>query len=766
MAPKIILGMFPILVGATIFVWEKGDIAALESIGIILIDFVYLITLIAFLLYTIVKKASIRRNPDLKSSLYLTLTKAFALVTILPSTMLAGIASLGINIGLTGDVAYKFFDEVQVAGDTVISYFDIRVEELKTDSIKLATQLNRYYSVQPYIDVGELRRWFQSLTVETGSGKSFIIDSNCEIVVRGAQSYLYDFTKPPANYMGALAAQDDGIASFSSCAEELDREAFPNLTYSVGYDRFTAVVLVYQLPDSNQLHALTRLRVRGDQYLHLTIELIETLVDLQQSVAKDSVVFTGKVPELIRTLFNFSIILLAGGALLIFIVVPQGLIFANRISRPVKNLAQAAREIGEGNLQAKISTEGSDEIALFSRVFKEMVQKLDRSINDEIKARNTAQSLARELREVLANVTSGVIGLDTHQNVIFINKSALQKLRLSTFLPTSDTGEHSHLMHLSELVPEFVPILDGLAHSSDSTANAKLQLTRDDYIDHFLIKIAKRKDDKETLEGFVIAFDDVTELVNAERKAAWASVAQQIAHEIKNAFTPVSGALELLRDQVGTKFDENQIKPIVKYVDIVEDSMLGLLHISKEFSEFAKLPDPKLESVDLYEVCESARNAELHRGEEIPIELINNLESNHAHIDRILFRQVMINLLKNSREGICARKRREAETPFDPLIRILLEDENGTIRISVLDNGIGFSKNVRFSEYKKPFVTFNKESGSGLGLAYSDRIVEGHNGRLRLGIAPLFVGDTHRGALVTIDLPRLGRFAESKYEIA
>ncbi|MCY4445544.1 MAG: HAMP domain-containing protein [Rhodobacteraceae bacterium] len=753
--PLFVLGLLPVIVGSTLLIWDQADIAAPESIYIILVNFVYIITLIMVLLYTLIKKFNLQRNPDVKSSLYLTLTRAFAFVTIIPSVMLAIIASLGINIGLRGNIANEFVDEMKVAGDAVISYFDIKAAELQNYNSEIALALERIFFFNQDISEGELRKAFQDLQSDFRIGKSFIIDSDCNIVARGVNSYLFDFTDPPTNFLRELPTLDQQNLSLSNCGEILDRNSFSNLEYIVWNQRNSPKGIIYQLPNSSQLHSVTHLRYSNNYFLFVSTELIQTLVDLQKSISEESTIITGEVPQLIETLLNYSIILLAGGALLIFIVVPQGLLFANRINKPVKNLAIAARKIGEGDLKTKFSTEGSDEIALFSRIFKEMVEKLDHSINREISIRMLAESREREFREVLSNISSGVIGLDVQHNVIFINNFAIEKLNLGGNLPRNAPISFLYTQPLSQLVPEFVPIVDELYQSHDKTIDRKLEFAHDNYVRSLLIKAAKRFDKNGEPEGYVIAFDDISDLVNAEQKSAWASAAQQIAHEIKNAFTPVSGALDLLRDNINTKIKEAKIQQMEKYVDIVEESMHGLLRISQEFSEFAKLPEPTLELANIVKVCESARDNELHRGENMSILIENNLKSNMLLFDWDLMRQVMVNLLKNAREGINARMKLNPKDPIAPLIKIVLEETEGEVLINVLDNGIGFSRNLKMSEYKKPFVTFNKENGSGLGLAFTDRIIDGHDGRITLGHASPFGDDSHSGAHIIIHLPNL-----------
>ena len=136
------------------------------------------------------------------------------------------------------------------------------------------------------------------------------------------------------------------------------------------------------------------------------------------------------------------------------------------------------------------------------------------------------------------------------------------------------------------------------------------------------------------------------------------------------------------------------------------------------------------------------------------IKVESSLEHSNINLDRELFYQMLTNLLKNSREGIDTRKEKFPDHKFDPQIRMMLQEQDSWILISILDNGAGFPSNLDLSEFKKPFITF-REGGTGLGLAYAERIVEGHGGELKLGKSPSFDDDNHQGAMVQVRLPKM-----------
>ena len=755
----ILLAIFPVLIGATVIVWEDIEQGISTRLAVtVLVVFVYVIAVVSVICYKIVQYFGYQRDPEVENPLNLTLVKVFTFVAVIPTVLVAIVASLGLNVGIGDRVYEELTDELNRALHASNSYVDEKAEELANYSTVLSSFLENEFLKSPGLDLGGTRQVMQNFQNDKLGvvGFSFIIDGNCEVIVRGVRSYLFDFDDPPKDLMREITLNDNTPGNaFASCGPELqEHKDYSYLKIQYLESNNSRFGVVFERPNSNLLYALIRLSPKVDQYLYTTTDVSSPILQLRKSLTIQPEKSKDLVQELGSTIFQYSVVLLICAVVLVIAMIQFGFLLAERLSKPVKDLAQVAQKIGEGNLKEEIEVKGKDEIAKFGRVFQDMVRKLDKSISEEIAIRNKAESREKEFRGVLSNVSAGVIGLSDDETIVFMNKAAGQHLGVDYRLFNASDMNSFVSVKLQEVIPDFADLLMELSKSEKMLAQNNIQINTEAGIEHLFIRIAKRTGPNNNLEGYVIAFDDVTELVTAESKAAWASVAQQIAHEIKNAMTPISLALTQLEYKIGNELDDLKKVQLGKYTITIHECMNGLIRISDEFSHFAKLPDPILNPEDIVDVCEAACEFERNRGKDVEIGVESTLNSPKINLDRELFYQMLINLLKNSREGIEARKEKYPDLAFEPRIRIMLEEEDNWILVSVLDNGAGFPLNLDFSEFMKPFVTF-REGGTGLGLAYAERIIEGHGGELKLGKSPMFANDDHQGAMVQIRLPRM-----------
>ncbi len=754
----ILLAIFPLIIGATVLVWEDIEQGISTRLAVIvLVDFVYVIAVISVLGYRILRSLGYERDPEVENPLNLTLVKVFTIVAVIPTVLVAIVASLGLNVGVGERVYEELTDELNRALHASNSYVDEKADELENYSNELSSFLENQFLISPGLDLGGTRQVMQNYQSEKLGvpGFAFIIDGNCQVIVRGVRSYLFDFDNPPKDLMEEITPDGTEVGDFEGCGPELKlHRDFSYLKIQYMEENNQKSGVVFERPNSNLLYALIKLDQKVDQYLYTTTDVSSPILQLRKSLTIQPEKSKDLVQELGSTIFQYSLVFLICAVFLVIAMIQFGFLLAERMSRPVKDLAQVAQRIGDGHLKEKIEVRGKDEIAKFGRVFQDMVRKLDKSISEEIAIRNIAESREKEFRGVLSSVSAGVIGLSDDETIVFMNRAAGQHLSLDYNLFNASDQTSFSAVKLKEVVPDFADLLSELSNSPKSLAQENLQISGEDGMVHLFVRIAKRTDPMENLEGYVIAFDDVTELVNAESKAAWSSVAQQIAHEIKNAMTPISLALTQLEYKIGDELEESKRDQLSKYTVTIHECMHGLIRISDEFSQFAKLPDPILMQEDLVGVCEAACEFERNRGEDVEIKVESSLEHSNINLDRELFYQMLTNLLKNSREGIDTRKEKFPDHKFDPQIRMMLQEQDSWILISILDNGAGFPSNLDLSEFKKPFITF-REGGTGLGLAYAERIVEGHGGELKLGKSPSFDDDNHQGAMVQVRLPKM-----------
>ena len=340
---------------------------------------------------------------------------------------------------------------------------------------------------------------------------------------------------------------------------------------------------------------------------------------------------------------------------------------------------------------------------------------------------------------VLSSVTSGVVGLDAEGRVTFVNRSA-ERLLSVTEAEAAD--------FISVAVPEFGPLFEQM-RSSGEVAQDQVNLLRGGKQESLLVRMAPRMNDQSALEGYVVAFDDVTDLVSAQRMAAWGDVARRIAHEIKNPLTPIQLSAERIRRKFGPRAG-NELDSLEQMTDVIIRQTNDLRRIVDEFSKFARMPEPERSETDLIAILRAA--VTLQEGGQPGVSFRSDLPTGPviADVDATMIGQALTNLIKNAGEATESLVEKGAPESYRPEIRVSLTTSERRARITVSDNGIGLP--VDRARLFEPYVT-TREKGTGLGLPIVRKIIEEHGGTLSLEDAVVFDGNSHAGAMAVITLP-------------
>jgi two-component system nitrogen regulation sensor histidine kinase NtrY len=248
-----------------------------------------------------------------------------------------------------------------------------------------------------------------------------------------------------------------------------------------------------------------------------------------------------------------------------------------------------------------------------------------------------------------------------------------------------------------------------------------------------------------------VAFDDVTELVSAQRMAAWGDVARRIAHEIKNPLTPIQLSAERIKRKFAPMVGD-EAEALTSHTDVIVRQTNDLRRIVDEFSRFARMPEPDRRSHDIVQIVRDA--VTLQEAGQPGVRFAADLPDapQVLEIDATMLSQALTNLIKNAGEAIETLEERGSPDGFVPEIRVALSVGRDAVEITIADNGIGLPEDrARLFE---PYVT-TREKGTGLGLPIVKKIIEEHGGTLRLLDAPQFEGTDHCGALAQIRLPLL-----------
>jgi len=679
--------------------------------AILLADLVYSLAIATMVVRQIARMVAARRSHSAGSRLHMRLTGVFATIALVPTVLVAVFAGLTINIGLEGWFSERVRNVVGASLSAAEAYEEEHRRDLAADARTLAGYLNAARQASFMLSDGELRQLLTQAQarVQRGLKEAYVIDGTGEIKARGERSYLFDYEQPTAPEIARAAAGE---------------------------------TVIIEDWDNNEFRALLALDAYVDRFLYISRSVDGELLSLLDDTQATSRLYQQLESERGRVLFEFGLLYLGFAMVLILAAVWLGLWFAERLSRPVGRLAGAAQRVGAGDLDVRVREEaGDDEIAMLGRMFNQMTRQLKLQ-RDALLENNRQTEMRRRLFDsVLSSVTAGVIGLDAEGRVEFMNRSAL------TLLQLDEARDNGHDLRVA--VPEFAALFDRLRAERRASAQEEIRLIRSGKMENLLVRMSTRRGADGRREGYVVAFDDVTDLVTAQRMAAWGDVARRIAHEIKNPLTPI----QLSAERIKRKFRPlvgDQADTLDQYTDVIVRQTGDLRRIVDEFSKFARMPEPERKLVDLAALVRDA--LVLQESGQPGVRFVADLPEGAmpAELDPTMISQALTNLIKNAGEAIATRTEKGVPEGFVAEIRLRLVHEEDSGLIEIADNGIGLPEDrARLFE---PYVT-TRDSGTGLGLPIVRKIIEEHGGTLELVDAEPFAPDTHRGAMAVIRLP-------------
>jgi len=709
----ILLG--PLLAVATYLFLGPFNVAG-QSVWLrffLLLDLVYVLLIVGVVLVRILYVLSQRRSRLAGSKLHFRLAGVFTTMSLLPTITVAVFATVSINLGLEAWFSERVQSVVGTSLSAARAYADEQESALVADVLAVAQDLQNFRKNKFFIEEDELRNQLASLQLELQRGlkEAFILNGVGNIELRGVRSYLFDFEKP----------------------DDLQiKEAVKN------------VVLINDF-NNNELRALIYLTGFGDRYLYVTREVDGTLFNLLDETQKTAILYQQMESDRTAYLLNFAVLYFALALLLIVSSVLFALWFAERLSKPIGRLAAAAKRVGAGELTTQvIEDEGDDEIAQLGRYFNQMTKRLKHQRDTLVDNTEQIEERRRLFDSVLSSVTSGVIVLDSDGKVSFTNKSANILLSIN-----EENIERIFQKQLSDIFPELDALFRELKKSQAKNLQSEINFVRSGRLENFLVRMAPMKEDKK-LKGFVVAFDDITSLVSAQRSAAWGDVARRIAHEIKNPLTPIQLSAERIRKKFSPLLEKNS-DGLRDMVDVITRQTDDIRRIVDEFSKFARMPKLKRRNEDLTAIVASAVSLQQAGQPNVVINLSQPKVPIIISIDATLINQALTNILKNAGEAIEARKKNSPSLNYSGIIDVVLLDKINSVLLTIADNGIGLPQDR--SRLFEPYVT-TREKGTGLGLAIVKKIIEEHGGVLKLEDSDASGSEDIIGALISIEIPK------------
>ena len=637
--------------------------------------------------------------------LHTRLVALFSVIAAVPTVIVAIFASLLIQSGLEfwfSDRARGMLENtVQLAQST----YDSEVNRVGAEGVTMVEDFYKMLGPKP-LENPRFDEFMQFQTYQRSLNESAIItisDSGQFTVARGINYY-------------------DGLIDPSSVAQALSQ---------LKGDTQAAEVLT-----PGRIAVLTRVGNEKGTYLFVARKVSD---DFREQIERANGVLTDYRALIQRSRTNqlrFNAALLASALIIVALAIFTALKLADRLLRPVEELVGAAGRVEEGDFTTRVPVnKPADEIAVLGTAFNRMTGRLQEQTSALLSVNEQLDTRRAFIEAVLSSVTAGVIAVDGKGRILLTNRSA------ETLLRQGEEGIEDK--QLSDVSVELNEFLDGetrdanvLVHSGEGQRTLAVKRMR--YAD-----------------GSVLTFDDITDQLSDQRRAAWSDIARRIAHEIKNPLTPIQLAAERLQRRYAGEVTTDP-ETFTRLTDTIVRQVGDLRRMVDEFSNFARMPKPVFREENIHDIARAALF--LHEVAHPGISFALDPPTGDIRLvcDRRQLGQALTNVVKNAVEAIEARRNRGEQNPDGDRIDLSIRRSDDQMVLELTDTGVGLPQDrERLTE---PYMT-TRVRGTGLGLAIVKKIVEEHLGEIAFldrpggGTRVRIAFDADRLALLESDEP-------------
>jgi len=420
-------------------------------------------------------------------------------------------------------------------------------------------------------------------------------------------------------------------------------------------------------------------------------------------------------------------------------------LLSDRLSAPLNLLVEGTRAVAQGDFSQRAADPSRDELGMLTRSFNSMTLQLAEARAEGQRKEGELANAKAHLESLLANLSAGVLAFDDALRLRSANRSAHDILGL-------DCGPliGRELGAWDALDQSLAPLSQAIrtAFTALERGQWEQQVEREarDGTQVLLLRGSPLPTGAET--GYVVVFDDVTHLLQAQRDAAWAEVARRLAHEIRNPLTPIQLSAERVELKLAPKLAQADADMLTRSTRTIVNQVAALKRMVDAFSQYARKPEPSLQELDLNALVREVLTLYESLGSSMDVRLADSLPTVIG--DAVQLRQVVHNLLQNAQDALADTK--------EPRIVVESDRRGEAVRFSITDNGSGFPENLMKRVFE-PYVT-TKPKGTGLGLVIVKKIVEEHGGEVSIANA------APRGATVTITLPTAAAYRAARKSAA
>ncbi len=470
-------------------------------------------------------------------------------------------------------------------------------------------------------------------------------------------------------------------------------------------------VYIFQL-NKNSIAAFKKISFLDNVYMQVNRELNTNIWDHISATKEAFRIYTIKEEESSGVQITYSMIFVLFSICFILISILIGFNLASNLSKPITNLIQSANKISDGNFDAKVSeTDQFQEIKVLLSSYNKMISEIENKQNQLISKSNEDEEKRIFIEAILSLLTIGVLSLDKDFNIILYNKTVANLFK--------NTKKINININFLDLFPEWKNIFKNFKVSNKIMLNFQYDFIILDDKRNFNIRVIKEINDNK-IEGFVVALDDTTSLILAEKHAAWSDIARKIAHEVKNPLTPIKLSAERIEKKfLENKYNKEEISLLTKTISRQVDDIGKLVD---EFSSFARMPEAEIKLDNLTKCLEDSYLLYFNSKKDIKFNFIKTNNDIFFPFDNLQLSRCFNNLIKNAIEAV--------DKIPNPSIEIVLSLRSKNILIDIKDNGVGIDDKMITKIFEPYFTTKNK--GTGLGLSIVKRIIEDHGGKIKI----------------------------------
>ena len=644
------------------------------------------------------------KNHVVGSRLNLRMVSAFAMMAIIPGLI---VYLVSVNF-LTRSIESWFNVKVEAALDGGLSLGQRALDTLLSDLENQADSMASSLALQPGLSQ---YRMLNDLRERTGIQDATILSINGRILAvssADASSFLPE--------LPTIAQLRQAKYQMVGKVEPIpDKGLYLRILVPINTQELTGETLILQL-----LQPVPK-------SLSNTAEAVQDVYrDYQElSYSRDS----------IHDVFKLTLTLVLMLAMLSALAI--AFVLSRRLSRPLTVLAEGTRTIADGNYSKMLPEYGNDELGVLVKSFNSMTRQLGDANKATERNRQRLEAARGYLETILAHLSSGVLAISRGGELRTFNLAAMDILGFN--LAPYENKRFAKIALEHHFLAEFVKVIqthfEVTLHDDQSSAEMSRQLEVMGPQGKQLISVRATRLPENANSGFVVVFDDVTTMAQAQRDAAWGEVARRLAHEIKNPLTPIQLSAERMQHKLADKLSLEDANLLTRATSTIVNQVDAMKAMVNEFSEYARAPSANMTKINLNQLITDVSGLYENSQAIITYELAEKMPDLLG--DATMLRQLLHNLMQNAQDALDGQQ--------SPAIRVKTTWDDTSIHLEVRDNGQGFAEHVLVNPYE-PYVT-TKPQGTGLGLAIVKKMVDEHQGQI------VIENNIDGGACIRIQLP-------------